>query len=106
MLFATAAILYGALSIGIKGKARTFVAVLLSTLVVAIAAVHSIWGNVKAFRLCFLTMVLSVFIQCVFTLPAKVPAADVRRNARNLALYGSGWHSAFFCPSPLNPYTI
>lgn len=93
MLYATTATLYGALSITLGGIARQGLAVLLFGVVVTMSIVHCFLGHVKAFRLCFLTMILSVTCQCIFLILTKVPDVNVKRNARSLGIYGSGIHT-------------
>jgi hypothetical protein len=90
MLYATTAILYGALSISLGRTARNFLSILLLGIIVAVSVAHCYMGNVRAFRLTFLAMLLSVFGQCVWLLLAKVSDVKVLRQTRDLALYGTG----------------
>jgi hypothetical protein len=90
MLYATAAILYGALSVTLGKTARTSVAILLLGLVVSASIAHCFMGDVKSFRRCFLSMVLSVFGQCVWLLSNVVSDAKVKKDVQLLALYGTG----------------
>jgi dihydroceramidase len=90
MLYATAAILYAAISISKKGKAKTFAAVLLLVMVVLVSVLHCYLGHVKFFRRCFLGMVVSTFVQCIFVISTKVSDAEVKKDAQKLVVYGSG----------------
>jgi hypothetical protein len=90
MLYCTAAILYGALSITLNKTARTSLAISLSGVILVVSITHFFIGDVETFRRTFLVMLLSVFFQCVWLLSARVPDAKVRRQSQYLALYGTG----------------
>jgi hypothetical protein len=90
MLYCTAAILYGALSITLGKATRNSLATVLSGIIIAVSIAHFFIGDVKTFRRTFLAMLLSVFFQCVWLLSARVPDAKVKREAQYLALYGTG----------------
>lgn len=99
MLFATAAILFGVLSITFTGKVQTLLAVLISAVIIAIGIAHCYYGDVTAFRIWFLFMIQFIFTQCLFILPAKVRVISIRRNARHLILYGSGNNAGLLIPT-------
>jgi hypothetical protein len=90
MLYCTAAILYGALSITLGRGVRNTVATILAGIIVAVSIAHFFIGDVKTFRRTFLGMLISVFGQCFWLLSARVPDAKVKREAQYLALYGTG----------------
>ena len=90
MLYATAGILYGALSITLRSGARKWLAALLFSLTALASGTHCFLGHVKAFRLCWLFMILSFFGQCVWLLSTKVLDAKVKKLVVSLALHGSG----------------
>lgn len=97
MLYATAGILYGALSITLTSSVRKSLAVLLTTLIIAISIAHALLGHVTAFRLTFLTLLLCVIGQLSWLVSTKVPDAQVRRDGKLLTGYGAS--TQFF---PLN----
>ena len=90
MLYCTAAILYGALSITLGKATRNSLATFLSGVIIAVSIAHFFIGDVKTFRRTFLAMLLSVLFQCIWLLSARVPDARVKREAQYLALYGTG----------------
>jgi hypothetical protein len=90
MLYCTAAILYGALSITLGKATRNSLATFLTGVIIAVSIAHFFIGDVKTFRRTFLAMLLSVLFQCVWLLSARVPDAKVKREAQYLALYGTG----------------
>lgn len=90
MLYATAAILYGALSITLGKATRNSLATLLTGIIIAVSIAHFFIGDIKTFRRTFLAMLLSVLFQCIWLLSARVPDAKVKREAGYLALYGTG----------------
>jgi len=90
MLYATAGILYGALSITLVGSAKQSLAIILTVTITAVSFAHAMLGHVTAFRLCFLMMVLSVFGQLLYLVSSKVPDPKVRKEGTLLALFGAG----------------
>jgi hypothetical protein len=90
MLYCTAAILYGALSITFGKATRNSLATVLSGIIIGVSIAHFFIGDVKTFRRTFLAMLLSVFFQCVWLSSARVLDAKVKREAQYLALYGTG----------------
>jgi hypothetical protein len=90
MLFTTISILYGALSITLGSDARIALATLLAGVAFLISVNHVVVGDVERFRLWFLFLVLGTFAQCVWLLSAKVPNIKVKREAQQLATYGTG----------------
>lgn len=90
MLYCTAAILYGALSITLGNATRKWLAALLSGIIIAFSIAHFVIGDLKTFRRTFLAMLLSVLSQCIWLLSARVPDVKVKREAQDLALYGTG----------------
>jgi hypothetical protein len=99
MLFTTISILYGALSITLGSDARIALATLLAGVAFLISVNHVVVGDVECFRLWFLFLVLGTFAQCVWLLSAKVPNIKVKREAQQLATYGTG---SFQHPSTTN----
>lgn len=97
MLYCTAAILYGALSITLSKATRNSLATVLSGIIIAVSIAHFFIGDVRAFRLTFLAMLLSVLFQCVWLLSARVPDVKVKREAQYLAAYGTGKSSFLPC---------
>jgi hypothetical protein len=90
MLFTTVSILYGALSITLGSDARIALATLLAGVAFLISVNHVVVGDVERFRLWFLFLVLGTFAQCVWLLSARVPNINVKREAQQLATYGTG----------------
>ena len=90
MLYATAAILYGALNITLGRATRNGLATLLTGIIIAVSIAHFYIGDVKTFRRTFLAMLLSVLVQCISLLSARVRDVKVKRQAQYLALYGTG----------------
>ena len=99
MLFTTISILYGAFSITLGSDARIALATLLAGVAFLISVNHVVVGDVERFRLWFLFLVLGTFAQCVWLLSAKVPNIKVKREAQQLATYGTG---SFQYPSTTN----
>ena len=99
MLFTTISILYSALSITLGSDARIALATLSAGVAFLISVNHVIIGDVERFRLWFLFLVLGTFAQCVWLLSAKVPNMKVKREAQQLATYGTG---LFQYPSTIN----
>lgn len=96
MLYATAGILYGALSITLGSSVRRTVAALLTAGVIALSIAHTFLGNVTVFRLTWLAMLLTVTSQLIYLVSAKVPDKKVASEVKLLATYGgvtfvSGW---------------
>lgn len=89
MLFTTISILYGAFSITLGSDARIALATLLTGVALLISVNHVVVGDVERFRLWFLFLVLGTFAQCVWLLSAKVPNIKVKREAQQLATYGT-----------------
>jgi len=90
MLCATAGILYGAASITLGPSAQSYLAILLTTVSVAISTAHCLLGHVTAFRIGFVFLVLLVVAQLIFLVMFKISDPIVKRNARLLTLYGVG----------------
>lgn len=90
MLYATAAIMYGAMSITLGRTTRNSLATLVTGIIIAVSIAHFYINDVKTFRRTFLAMLLSVLFQCIWLLSARVPDAKVKRAAQYLALYGTG----------------
>jgi hypothetical protein len=90
MLYTTAAILYGALSITLGSTTRNSLSIVLLGIIVAVSIAHCFLGDVKSFRISFLIMVLSVFLRCLWLLSVRVPDKQVKKDVKYLALCGSG----------------
>ena len=90
MLSTTISILYSALSITLGSDARIALATRLAGVAFLISVNHVIIGDIERFRLWFLFLVLGTFAQCVWLLLAKVPNIKVKREAQQLATYGTG----------------
>jgi hypothetical protein len=90
MLFTTISILYGSLSITLGSDARIALATLLAGVATLVSVNHVLVGDVKQFRLWFLSLLLGNFIQCIWLLSAKVPDIKVKKEAQQLAGFGTG----------------
>ena len=90
MLYATAGILYGVLSITLDPSGRKQLASFLVVAIVAISIAHSILGHIKTFRACFGLMVLSIFGQLVFLVLKKVEDSKMKRDCAYLIFFGAG----------------
>ncbi|EKD12772.1 uncharacterized protein L3040_006925 [Drepanopeziza brunnea f. sp. 'multigermtubi'] len=89
MLYATAAILYGSLSITMGSTSRKSLATFLTGVIIAASIAHFIICDVQTFRRTFLVMLFTNLGQCIWLFSSRVPDVGVKRAARCLALYGT-----------------
>lgn len=90
MLYATAAIFYGAFTVTMGELGRMSFAVILSMAIGTISIIHYFTSIELVFRIFFGTMVFVVFLQCVWLLSTRVSDVAVVKDMKRLALYGAG----------------
>ncbi|KAG9241676.1 ceramidase [Calycina marina] len=91
MLYATAGILYGTLSITLGASARKSLAILMPFFITGVSIAHACLGNVTLFRMTFLSLILSVLGWLTYLVNFRVPDAKVRKDAACLTGYGAGF---------------
>jgi dihydroceramidase len=102
MLYATATILYGALSVTLGRTSRRMLAFFLSGVVVPFSITYCFTGDIKAFLIYFLVMVLMVSFQCGWLLLTSNFERKSNEEMTNLAGYGTGEIRLFRCCTEIN----
>lgn len=90
MMYATAAILYAAMSITLGPETRRFLGGSVGFIAIASSLVHYRLNHTPGFQTLFGLMVVTVFSQCVWLLNFKVKNLDAVKDMKHLALYGAG----------------
>jgi uncharacterized membrane protein len=95
MLYATAGMLYGSISITLSQPLKKALAVFLTVGIFAVSVGHALLGHVSAFRTTFVCMVLIVTGQLIYLVSTKLPDPKIKQEGKYLALYGTGGLFAF-----------
>ena len=90
MLSATVAILYGAFGTTLGLRVRRALSLFLPPFLVSLSIANYYLGETKPFELCFASMVLMVFFQCLWMISTKVLEAKAKTEMFKLAAYGAG----------------
>jgi dihydroceramidase len=90
MLSATVTILYGAFGTTLGIRVRRALSLFLPPFLVSLSVANYYLGEPKPFELCFASMVLMVFFQCLWMISTKVLETKVKTEMFKLAAYGAG----------------
>jgi len=90
MLSATVTILYGAFGTTLGLRVRRALSLFLPPFLVSLSIANYYLGETKPFELCFASMVLMVFFQCLWMISTKVLEAKAKTEMFKLAAYGAG----------------
>jgi dihydroceramidase len=90
MLSATVTILYGAFGTTLGIRVRRALSLFLPPFLVSLSVANYYLGEPKPFELCFASMVLMVFFQCLWMISTKVLETKVKTEMFQLAAYGAG----------------
>jgi len=90
MLSATVTILYGAFGTTLGLRVRRALSLFLPPFLVSLSVANYYLGETKPFELCFASMVLMVFFQCLWMISTKVLEAKAKTEMFKLAAYGAG----------------
>jgi dihydroceramidase len=90
MLSATVTILYGAFGTTLGIRVRRALSLFLPPFVVSLSVANYYLGEPTPFEICFASMVLMVFFQCLWMISTKVLETKVKTEMLKLAAYGAG----------------
>ncbi|KUJ19150.1 alkaline phytoceramidase [Mollisia scopiformis] len=89
MMYATASILYAALSVTLGPEARRFLGISVACIAFSASLLHYCIDYTPGFQGVFGLMVWTVFCQCVWLVSTKVTDRDAVKDMKGLALYGA-----------------